>query len=107
MAQIVPVAVGPDYAIRFRVSLEGVAIVLGLRWHDRASGWYLTLTDAEGVVRVRGRRIEPGCDLMPDRTFGGLPPGRLVAVGSVDLTRREYLGTAVQVLYLTAAEVAT
>ena len=104
MALRIPLNVGDDSAIRLRVELEGVVVTLRLRWHARASGWYASVLDADGVERVAGRRIEPGGDLIPDRTWPGLPPGRLVAAGSVDLTRREYLGTAVRLVYLTAAE---
>lgn len=105
MAVELPITVGDRYGIVTRWTLDGVALTLTLRWQARASGWYATIADSDGVVRSRGRRVEPGGDLIPDRSWPTLPPGRLVAVGSIDLTRREYLGTQVRLLYLTAAEV--
>jgi len=92
-------------AYRRTYTLDDVEVSLGFRWHPRLSGWYLTVYDADGVEVSTGRRLEPGGDLIPDRTAGTLPPGRLVCVGSIDLTRPEYLGTVVQVGYLTLAEV--
>lgn len=97
-------AIRDRFALRRTYTLEGVDITLDLRWHPRAAGWYLGILDADGVQRSSGRRVEPGAPLIPDRTWATLPPGQIVAVGAVDLTRREYLGEAVRLVYLTAAE---
>ena len=103
MARItLPIDVDDDFLITRRHLLDGIEIGLSFRWHERVSGWYLTIRDSDGVVRARGRRVEPGAELIPDRTWPTLPPGRLVATGTVDLTRREYLGTAVLIEYVEA-----
>lgn len=99
-----PIDVRDDYAIRVRWILDGVSLGMRLRWHPRCSGWYYAIEDSDGVTRAQGRRLEPGADLIPDRTWPTLPPGELRAEGAVDLTRREYLGTAVQLIYLTAED---
>lgn len=102
---LIPITIGPlDYAIALTVSLDGIEITLRLRWLPRCSGWYLTIEDSDGTVVSTGRRVCTGSPLIPDRTLTTLPPGQIVARGAVDLTRREYLGGAVQLLYLTADE---
>jgi hypothetical protein len=100
------IVVGDRTRIIRSVTLDGVRITLDLTWLDRASGWYLEVLDADGVQRVARRRVEPGAELLPDRTWPLLPPGLLVASGTVDLTRREYLGSQVELMYLTADELA-
>lgn len=104
MARYLPIEVGDRTRIRTRWTLDGVQLSIDLQWMDRAGGWYATISDADGVVRVRGRRVCTGSELIPDRTWPRLPPGRLVADGTIDLTRREYLGTAVNLLYIEAAD---
>lgn len=106
MALEIPITVGDDYAIRFTIDLEGTTIGLRFRWHDRASGWFLGVYDADGNAIQVGRRINAGTSLFVDRFNPSLPGGQLIADGTIDLTRREYLGTAVRLIYFTAAELA-
>ncbi len=101
-----PIEVGERTRIRSRWDLDGVAIGLELRWLPRCSGWYATVTDADGEPLATGRRVEPGAELIPDRTLPGVPPGSIVVDGVVDLTRRGYLGSVVTLYYVTAAELA-
>lgn len=89
---------------RIAVELDDVQVGLVVYWLRRAYGWYLDVQTPEGVELATGIRITPGAVLAMPAAGAGLPPGKLVAVGA-DSYSQDDLGTAVQVMYLTAAEV--
>ena len=90
---------------RISVTLEDVEIRLAFRWNARTGAWYVDASTADDVRICTGQRVTPGVDLLPDSTFPGLPPGKLIVLGP-DPYRRDELGTSVVVAYLTAADVA-
>lgn len=90
---------------RRRYSLDGVTIALRFAWRQRSGAWYVDVLDGRGEPIVLGQRVSPAAPLTPDVTAPGLPPGRLWAIGP-DRYGQEQLGTDVQIVYLTAAEIA-
>lgn len=90
---------------RRRYSLDGVTITLRLAWRQRSGAWYVDVLDGRDEPIVVGQRLSPSAPLAPDATAPGLPPGQLWVTGP-DRYGREQLGTDVQIVYLTAAELA-
>lgn len=100
MAQriILPQSDADDVSIP--VTLGGVRVRLGLRWWPRLSGWYLTLTTESGVVVSTIRRLCPQAPATHDRTAPGHPPGVLLCVGAGDLSQRDDLWSAVDLVFI-------
>jgi hypothetical protein len=105
MARTLPLdAREPRY--RIAVDLDDVQVGVVAYWLGRAAAWYLDIQTPEGADIATGIRVTPGAVLAMPAAGAGLPPGKLVAVGA-DAYSYDDLGTAVQVLYLTEAEVET
>jgi hypothetical protein len=103
MARTLPLdAREPRY--RIVVELDNVQVGIVVYWLQRAYGWYLDLQTPDGVELANGIRVTPGAVLAMPAAGVGLPPGKLVAMGT-DSYSYDDLGSAVTVLYLTAAEV--
>lgn len=103
MARTLPLdAREPRY--RIVVELDEVQVGIVVYWLRRAFGWYLDIQTPDGVDIATGIRVTPGAVLAMPAAGEGLPPGKLVALGP-DAYTYDDLGTAVTVLYLTAAEV--
>lgn len=86
-------------------TLDGVPVTLRVYWIELLGAWYLDLLDGAGVALATGVPIAPGSRLALPGAGEGIPPGRFVALGP-DPYAREDLGGAVQLYYLTAAELA-
>lgn len=92
----------------FGVLLDGVDLTLDVRWNARAGAWILAVSDADGVI-LAGRRITSGASLFGRVVSSRLPGGDLMAVDTsgddTDPGAGE-LGQRVELVYLTAADVA-
>lgn len=86
-------------------TLDDVTIRLHFWWWPASGAWYVDLDDSLGVRLLSGQRVTPSAPLWPDRTMPGLPPG-VVIVDGPDPYAKEQLGSAVRLLYVTAAELA-
>jgi len=63
-----------------RLTLDGRAYSLALAWNMRAAGWYLSLSDAEGVPFASGLRLVPNWPLLRYHKWReACPPGELIA----------------------------
>lgn len=104
MAQriILPRSDGDDLSIP--VTLGGLRVRLGLRWWQRLSGWYLTLTTESGVVISSERRLCPQAQATVDPTAPGHPAGVLLCVGSGNLDRRGDLWDSVDLVFIPDGE---
>jgi hypothetical protein len=90
------------------LTLGGAQYVVRLVWRDRTQGWYFDLYGIDETPIVQGRRLSPGWGpllglMAPLPSFGG----QLVVVG-LDRYAQADLGPgrALQVLYITDAEIA-
>lgn len=92
----------------FSVLLDGVDLTLDVRWNARAGAWMLAVSDADGVI-LAGRRITAGGSLFGRVVSSRLPGGDLMAVDTsgddTDPGAGE-LGQRVELVYLTAADIA-
>jgi len=88
------------------VQLDGVRLFLTFRWLPRPAAWYVSAALADGTPVADTVRVTCGSPLLPDQSFPGAPPGLLFAIGNDDPYRQEQLGNGVDVVYLTAAEIA-
>lgn len=90
-----------------RVDLDGSLYQLALRWNARL-GWVLDVSDVSGAVLVAGIVLVSNRRLLRrHRYVPGLPPGDLMAAdltGSIPLAGFEDLGSVVELVYFTAAE---
>lgn len=81
-----------------RQPLGGVSVTLVLRWLERQKMWVCDGRADDGTYLWRGRGLTPGGELTNDPTVEGMPPGRILVVGS-EIVRREDLGTSVQLYF--------
>jgi hypothetical protein len=88
---IIPIPRSDDDVITLTATRGGVRFALRLRWWDRLSGWYLTMTTPDGVLVSPERRMGAQAEVTADPTAPGHPPGRLYLTGAVDLDRRSDL----------------
>lgn len=91
--------------LRRSFTLDGVSVTLRVYWIELLGAWYLDLLDGSGEEVAVGVPIAPGSRLALPGAGESIPPGRLVALGP-DPYPREALGDAVQLYYVTAAELA-
>jgi hypothetical protein len=94
-------------------SLEGEPIALDLSWSPRSSSWYCSLyrvgANQERIPIALGRRITVAVPLLRGVTGTNRPPGELLPIDTTakgDDPAHDELGTRVQLLYYTAAELA-
>lgn len=96
-----------------RERLDGVFYTLRGYWNaedEPTNGgfWSLSIVDLEGNERLSGRAIRTGVNVIEDLGDPELPPGAIVAVDTSGKhldPGRDDLGSRVQLVYLTAAEV--
>lgn len=96
--------------LRIRKRLEGVPYVLHLQWNTRELAWTHGLALDDGTVLWDGAAVRVGHDLWRQHVGATRPPGALVAVDTtgrdLDPGRDDLWNGRVQLVYLTAAEVA-
>lgn len=97
---------GSDH-FAFTAELDGVTYGFEFLWGYRDSKWYFSVNDAEGEPIVSHRKAVVSFPLLARFKREDLPPGALLlqdtAGGSEDPALDD-LGTRVQLLYYTAAE---
>lgn len=98
-----PTPVGARDAAPFRYTLDGVSVVVRLRWLSELGSWYADFETASGVVIATGCRVTPGVSILLDTTAPGWPGGQ-VRVAGPDPYRKEQLGTDVVLAYFTRAD---
>lgn len=107
MAFVIPTQATALYSQQ--TSLEGRAYSLTFAWNGRDGHWYLDISDEAGVPISVGLRVTVSTDLLARCLDPRRPPGMLVAQDTTDTDLDpsfDELGTRVQLLYFTAAEVA-
>ena len=97
----------PHYALD--CPLDGTTYHLDFDWNDRDNGWYLSISTPDGTPLVSGRRLVLNFPLFSRYGNPQLSPGVLIAIDTTNTGQEpgvSELGTRVQLVYLTAAEVA-
>jgi hypothetical protein len=90
-------------------TLDGADYLLTFRYNARDFSWYLDLADQDGAAIVSGIHLVEGWDLLRRCVDPRRPPGLLMAndvTGAGGEAGPNDLGTRVELLYFTAAEVA-
>lgn len=88
--------------------LDGIDLTFDVRWNERANAWTITFSDDRGVI-VASRRVAIGVAMLARESSPRLPPGDLLPVASTSPeveAGRDDLGARVQLVYLSAAEIA-
>lgn len=103
----IPTPVRPFVSVK--VALDGVTFEVRVRWNERAERWFFSLYDAEERVLAPSRAVVLGFPLLARfvRNRQRLPAGQIVAVDTADTGVEpglDELGTRVQLIYVTAAE---
>lgn len=97
-----------EHTIRKR--LDGVPYRVHLQWNTRAGHWTLGLALDDGTVLFDGAALRVGHDMLRQYVGASFPPGAIVAVDTAgrkrDPGRDDLTNGRVQIVYLTAAEVA-
>lgn len=106
MPLLIDTVADSDLAFATSADLEGVTLRLAFRWLDRIGVWVCIATTPEGVLLGMEQIVRPGGRILLDVRDPRIPPGRLEWRGP-DPYRRADLGITVQLVYLTAAEVAS
>ena len=88
----------------FDVELDGRIYNLEMKWNERDSTWFMTMSDSEESPIVSGVRLVVDWDLLRTCVDARRPPGTLMAV---DSTGEGYpsladLGSRVQLVYVEA-----
>jgi hypothetical protein len=119
MPEVIPTSFDP--AVPFyqqETTLEGRSYLLTFRFNTRANKWFLDIADESGSPIAEGDTIVANWPLFRKVVDSRLPPGMLLALDRshddpAEGFKRLYtapglteLGTRVQLVYLTAAEVA-
>lgn len=96
------------FAYSQRTILDGREYQLSFHWNQRASAWYLSIADENGVAIASGIRLVVDWPVTRWLVAENAPAG---VISVFDLTRSQIeatisdLGTRVAVLYTPAAEV--
>ena len=107
MALIIPIRSGVPHQL-FEVELDGSTYTLEVRWNERASGYFLNISEAEGTRLLSGIRLVIDWPLLLRWRDERLPAGQFLLVdtsGKKQEPGLAELGARVQLLYVTAAEV--
>lgn len=95
---------------RIRKRLDGIPYLVHLQWNTRESYWTVGLALDDGTVLLDGAALRVGHDLLRQHTGDDIPAGALVAIDTsgrdLDPGRDDLTNGRVQLIYLTAAEVA-
>ena len=106
MSVTVDVTAGEDFAFTVSPELEGVVVRLAFRWLPRFGVWVCVTTTPDAAENLGMEQVvKPGGRILLDVRDPRIPPGRLVWTGPDPYVRRD-LGTTLQLVYFTAAEVA-
>lgn len=108
MATILPTLTDGTQAYSFRTQLDGVTFQLDFAWNARGGCWSIMVSDAAGNLLLR-RCVRVGLSLLARFRDTRLPPGDIVVVdtsGAGAEPGLTDLGGRVQLVYLTAAEIA-
>lgn len=90
---------GEDRAFARTFTLDGIAIVVQLRWLPRVGLWLLLLRSPAGDVLSLAQMVRPGSTVVMDTRDPRLPSGRLVWSGPDDYVRSD-LGATLRLLYI-------
>lgn len=92
------------------VTLEGVRVVLAIRWNYRGQYWSMDISSAGGTLIVGGIKLVPGAEFLgPHAQKPGLPPGNMILLDTLNESgkpTRENIATRFRLCYITEAEVA-
>lgn len=110
MSVLIPIDTPPPPHHSLQVELEGVTYTLDIRWNERDEAWYIALQDAEEQVLVAPRKVVLDFPLF-GRFFTNplVPRGQFMAVDTSNTGVEPGLadlGSRVQLIYVTAAEIA-
>ena len=101
---------GTDPWISFSTTLEGAVYGLEFSWNTRDERWYLSVYDDSGTALAAGVAVVIDFSLLTRFSNPALPPGALMALDTTgnqqEISAMEDLGQRVQLIYLSAAEVA-
>lgn len=99
--QVLPNVVNvPHYS--FQTDLDNVTFRFEFRWNDRASAWFMSISDVNGVELLSSRRIVVGFPLLTRFRDPRLPAGDLNAIdttGNDEEAGINDLGGRVKLLY--------
>jgi len=93
----------------FQIDLDESTFNFSFEWNDRDSSWYMSISDADELPLLMGRRVCVGAPLLDRFNKAGLPAGLLYAI---DTTGKNIepdfadLGDRVKLMYLEAADLA-
>lgn len=73
-----------NYSIE--VELDGTTFVVGFRYNSRLGSWFMSISDASGVILRSGVSVVSGFSLLERLKTTGKPEGRLIAVPVSDDT---------------------
>lgn len=77
MSKFLPGGVTTDY--QYRITLDGDAYDIRVRWNTRSESWYLYI-GTTGRTSVLKTRVVVGRDLLAAYSLDGIPPGKLYVV---------------------------
>jgi hypothetical protein len=98
----------PHYSIE--VELDQQSFTLEFRWNDRAEGWFMDVSDVNGVRLLNGRRVCVDLPLLARFRDPALPAGELLAVDTAGTNEDPGiadLGARVKLLYYELADIPT
>lgn len=109
MSLIVPTPANgyPDETVR--VSLDGQSYSIRWLWNGREGVWAFSIADADGAAIQSGVRVVLNANLLEWTSDPRAPGGAIMVVdptGGTEDPTLETLGQRVQIVYLTADEVA-
>ena len=97
--------------LSFTATLDGADYRFEFAWNTRAARWFLSIAAADGTPLVSGVAVVVDYPLLSRYVADGVPPGVLMAVdmsgSGEEIIEQEDLGTRVQLMYLSADEVAS
>lgn len=110
MSTLIPIPSPPSPHHSLQVELDGVTYTLDIRWNERDLAWYVELQDAEEQRLVAPRKVVLGFPLFARFYTNPLvPKGQFMAVDTSNTDQEPTLadlGSRVQLVYVTAAEIA-
>jgi hypothetical protein len=95
---------------QLRAELEGVSFLIDMHWNERQAAWLMSLATDDGTALVHGVTVV--CNRLLLRRYKyrtGMPAGDLMAMDptrETDTPGYDQLGTTIQLVYVTEAELA-
>lgn len=90
----------------FETTLDGATYTLDLRWNIRASAWFMSIFDSEGVALIQGKKVVTGAVLNKPTLVTGTLPGEIMVLDFNDLggsPGEDDLGIRFSLFYLEAS----